>query len=245
MTTNEKAGVIVELYDMPLTERKDDRYGRVVTSRSLSEDDLISIAVSRRTDLSPTSLKAGMEILRGIALEQIVNGASVSFGLGYFNLSVNGVFVGDNAQWDNSMHSLSVSIAPTLKLRKALKTSKVHVRGMATSGSVINSVTDVTSGEVNNHLTPGGGVNLKGNRLKIEGDKLVGITLVNQATADIIAIPMTSLMVNTPSKISFIVPPALANGTYKISITTQFSVSGPILKNPRTYTSDCVLNVSV
>ena len=41
MGTTEKNSVVVELYDLTLTERKDDRFGRVVTSKSLSEDDMI------------------------------------------------------------------------------------------------------------------------------------------------------------------------------------------------------------
>ncbi|MDR1347563.1 MAG: hypothetical protein LBJ63_03910, partial [Prevotellaceae bacterium] len=60
MANNEKTSVIVELYDLTITERKDDRFGRVVTSKSLNEDDLIKMAVSRRTDLSPTTLRASL-----------------------------------------------------------------------------------------------------------------------------------------------------------------------------------------
>jgi hypothetical protein len=89
-----KNNVIVELYDLAITERKDDRFGRVVKQNSLNEDDLINIAVQRRTDLSPTSLKSTMELLKNIAREQIANGSSVAFGLGYFSVGVNGVFIG-------------------------------------------------------------------------------------------------------------------------------------------------------
>lgn len=244
MATNEKSSVIVELYDLPLTKRKDDRYGRVVTSRSLTEDDLIAIAVSRRTDLSATSLKASMSILGEIAIEQIANGASVSFGPGYFNLGVNGVFVGNDARWDCSKHSLSVRVTPSAKLRDAVKTSKVDVRGMAASGVVINTVTDVATGEVNSRLTPGGGVKLTGSKIKIEGDNIkVGITLTNQATSEVIAVPGTSLLLNDPSKITFIVPATLVNGDYKLSITTHYSSPSHILKEARTFCFDYILNV--
>jgi len=41
-----------------------------------------------------------------IAIEQIANGTSVRFGLGYFNLGVSGVFIGDHAKWDSQIHSL-------------------------------------------------------------------------------------------------------------------------------------------
>jgi len=246
MTTIEKSSVIVELYDLPITQRKDDRYGRVVTTRSLTEDDLIAIAVSRRTDLSPTSLKSSMNILQEIAIEQIANGASVSFGLGYFNLGVNGVFVGNDARWDSAIHSLSVRVAPTAELRNAVKASKVDVRGMAASGAVINTVTDVTTGEVNSRLTPGGGVILTGTKIKIDGDELkVGITLTNQATSEVIAIPGTSLLLNEPKKIIFLAPNTLVNGDYKLNITTQYSTSGTLLKEPHIYTFDYLLNVLV
>src|SRR5665647_3155733 len=156
MATNDKNSVIVELYDLTLTERKDDRFGRVVTTKSLKEDDLIEIAVSRRTDLNPVTLMSSMEILKGIATEQIANGASVSFGLGYFNLGVNGVFIGDNGSWDSFKHSLSIRVTPTAELRNAVKSGIVDVRGLAASGLFINSVTDVTTGEVNSRLTSGG-----------------------------------------------------------------------------------------
>ncbi len=245
MATNDKSSVIVELYDLTLTERKDDRFGRVVTTKSLTEDDLIAIAVSRRTDLNANTLKASINILQEIASEQIANGASVSFGLGYFNLGVNGVFIGDNAKWDPAIHSLSVRVTPTAGLRTAVKASIVDVRGMAASGLVVNTVTDVTSGEVNSRLTPGGGVNLTGNKIKIDGDNAsVGISLTNEATKEATLIAKTAVLVNDPSKITFVVPAGLASGDYKLTITTQYSSTSHLLKEPRSYTFDYVLNVT-
>jgi len=246
MGTTEKSSVIVELYDLALTERKDDRFGRVVTTKSLSENDLVNIAVSRRTDLNATTLKASMEILKEIAIEQIANGASVNFGLGYFNLTVNGVFIGDHAKWDSSQHSLLVNSTPTAGLRDAVKATTVDVRGMAVSGPVINKLTDVGSGEENTRLTPGGGVNLTGSKIKVEGDAPgVGISLINQATEEVIPIPQTSILVNEPSKITLLVPATLAPGDYKLSLCTQYSPSAKTpLKEARTYLFEYVLNVA-
>lgn len=244
MSTTEKSSVIVELYDLTLTERKDDRFGRVVTTKSLSENDLVNIAVSRRTDLNATTLKASMEILKEIAIEQIANGASVNFGLGYFNLTVNGVFIGDNAKWDSLQHSLVLNATPTAELRNAVKATTVDVRGLAVAGPVVNSLTDVSSGEVNSRLTPGGGINLTGSKIRIEGDASgVGISLVNQATQEIVPIPQTSILVNDPSKITFLVPASLATGDYKLSLCTQFSTSAKTLKEARSYSFDYLLNV--
>ena len=191
---NPNGNVMVELFDLVLTERKDDRFGRVVTSKSLSIDDLVNIAVSRRTDLNPSTLKTSFEMVKSIAAEALLNGASVNFGLGYFSLGVNGVFIGDNAQWDSSQHALSINFSPTAELREGIKIVKVNVRGMAVSGTFVNLLTDVSSGETNSRLTPGGGVNLAGSKLKIDGnDASVGISLINQTTNEVVSIPLANL----------------------------------------------------
>lgn len=244
MAIEEKNSVIVELYDLTITGRKDDRYGRVVITKSLSEDDLIKVAVSRRTDINAATLKLSMNILKEIAIEHIANGASVCFGPGYFNLLVNGVFIGDNARWNASQNSLMINVTPTAELRNAVKTSMVDVRGMAASGLIVNTLTDISSGEVNSRLTPGGGVNITGNKIKIDGNSAdIGISLINQLTNEIITIPKTSLLLNNPSKITFIVPAALPYGDYKLSISTQFTSGNKLLNEPRVYIYDYVLNV--
>jgi hypothetical protein len=241
---NEKNNVVVELYDLTITDRKDDRFGRVVTAKSLNEDDLIRLAVQRRTDLNPSTLRSSLDILKEIAVEGVVNGAWVYFGLGYFSLGVNGVFMGDHAKWDPTKHSLHVRSTPSVELRSAVKGIHVDVRGMAQSGVFINTVVDVTSGEENARLTPGGGVNLAGERIRVVGDSAEnGIRLTEQATGVVTLIPATAILVNEPSKVSFIVPAGLPSGDYKLSLTTQYSHGSVLLKDPKTYVFDYVLAV--
>ncbi|MDP4208647.1 MAG: DUF4469 domain-containing protein [Bacteroidota bacterium] len=215
-----------------------------MTSKSLTPDDLADIVAFRRTDLNPATVKIAFQLLKDAAIEQIANGASVNFGLGYFSLGVNGVFIGDNAQWDTSQHSLSVNLAPTAELREAIKNTSVNVRGMAASGMAINAVTDVASGETNTKLTPGGGVNITGCKLKIDGDEAsTGLHLHKQDGGAPITIPRTAILVNDPSKISFVMPADLPEGDYKLSISTQFSGTGKLLKEVRSFTFDYVLNI--
>lgn len=244
MVSDLQNNVIVELYQLAISEREDDRFGRVITSKSMDEDDLIKLAVSRRTDLSPTSLKSSMEILKDIAMEQIANGASVAFGLGYFNLGVNGVFFGDNAQWNADEHKLAVHVKPTAELRAAVKSAVVDVRGMASIGTFINTVFDVSSGELNSILTPGGAVNLTGTKMKIAGeDPSNGVKLIDVATDTHIPIDPSAIAINDPSKVTFVLPLDLEPGDYRLAITTQFSSANILLKQPRTYLFDYVLSV--
>lgn len=244
MAASSKNNVVVELYDLAITERKDDRFGRVLTKISMNEDDLIKIAQERRTDLNATSLKSTMEILKEIAKEQIANGVSVAFGLGYFNLGVNGVFYGDDLTWKPEQHSLAVRVTPTAELREAVKSATITVRGAAPVGVAISTLTDVTTGQFNSRLTPGGGVNIEGTRLRIAGNNPAnGLALINQATNESIRIPMTSVLFNEPSQLSFIVPATLPAGDYKLQLTTQFSTTKQLLNEPRIYLFDYILTV--
>ena len=244
MASDQKNNVIVELYDLTLTDRKDDRFGRVITNKSLNEDDIIKMAVARRTDINPTTLRASMDLLKEVASEQIANGASVAFGLGYFNLGVNGVFIGDNDKWDSSRNSLSIRVTPTAALRKQVNAATVNVRGMASVGTAINSLTDVSSGEVNARLTPGGAVNLVGVKIKIAGENPDnGIALINQQTGETVKIPGNAIAINDPSKVTFIAPANLPAGDYKLSLTTQFSNSKQLINESRTSLFDYVLVV--
>jgi hypothetical protein len=245
MATDSNNRVFVELYDLTLTDRVDDRFGRVVTTKFFREDDLISLAVSRRTDLNPVTLKASLDILKEVAVEQVANGASVQLGLGFFSLEVKGVFVGDHASWDPTQHSLHVKTAPTNELRQVVQNTHVNVRGMANVGAIINTVRDVSSGEENSRLTPGGGVNLAGSKIKLVGDSpLNGIRLINQGDGSVRLIPPTAILVSEPKKVTFVVPADLPAGDYKLSLTTQFSSGTNLLNEPRTYLFDYVLAVN-
>jgi hypothetical protein len=229
---------------MLFANRKNDRFGRVLITRTVDEDKLIDIAVKRRTDLNPTTLRASLNILKEIAKEEIADGAAVHFGLGYFNLVVNGVFTGDNPKWDGNRHSLRVNVNPSMDLRNMLKDIDVEVRGMAQSGSYINSVSDVASGEVNSRLTPGGAVNVFGGKIRIAGENPDnGIRLTEQNSGEIVEIARNAVALNEPSRIAFVVPADLPTGDYKLSITTQCGKGTELLKNPKTYTFNYVLVV--
>jgi len=233
--------LIVELYELLLTARKDDRFGRVVSTGSMKIDDLISVAVTQRSDINAVTMKAAYEILKDVARDEICNGKQVEFGLSHYKIGVNGVFIGDHASWNDGEHTLFLQAISTAEARDALKNISVDVRGMASSGMYINTLTDVSSGEVNARLTPGGAVNITGVKIKIAGDAPeVGVHLTEINSGATVDIPLTSIAINDPSKITFVVPADLPAGDYKLSITTQFATN-TLLKEPRTYVFDYVL----
>ena len=236
--------VIVELSDNPLTERKDDYYGRVVNTASVDPDTLIARAISSGFNGNAQSMKAAIEAVEQEAIQAIVRGEIVNYGLGHVALDVEGAFFGDSPAWNPSVNRLAARITPSKKLRETLKSVPVRLRGMAPDSCVINTVTDVATGKVNDRLTPGGMANLRGTRIKIAGEaEGVGLWLTNQDTQEGIAVPSTAIGVNDPSRVSFVVPAGLPAGNYLLSIVTQFTGNSTPLKHPRTVALSYVLTV--
>jgi hypothetical protein len=237
--------ILVETYDNHLTDRSDDRYGRVVHIASVTEDELIARTVEEGTDLKSETIKAAYNLLKRVALKAVCRGEIVNFGLGYTTLDVEGSFIGDAPQWDGKTNRLTARITASKELREALKATPVRVLGKAQEGNVINAVTDVATGKANEVLTPGGMANIKGNKIKIAGDSPdIGLFLTNQDTAEAVAVPMTAIGANDPSKIAFVIPATLVAGNYLLSIVTQYTgSSGRFLNEPRTITLNYVLAV--
>ncbi|MDR2469186.1 MAG: DUF4469 domain-containing protein [Tannerella sp.] len=238
----EKRNVMIELFDFTLTENADDRIGKVICLRPARVNDLIARVMKRGTDLSETTLRASYDLLTGAALDELIERGGVEFGLGHYTLGVNGLFTGDHAKWDPAQHSLVIHSTPNIRTRDAVRRIAVSVRGMAASGTFINTVTDVSSGEINTRITPGGGMNLSGDRMRIAGDPAVnGIFFEHQGTGEIRQVPLNAILTNDPKKLAFVVPATLPAGDYKITLVTQYSRGKETLKEPRRYTFEHVL----
>jgi hypothetical protein len=236
--------VIVELSKNLLTDREDDFYGRVVNIASVSEDELIERVVKSGTDIHAATLKASYDLLKRQAIDAIVRGEIVSFGLGHIALDVHGTFIGQGAQWDSKTNRLAARITASKDLRERLAKTPVHVLGEAPDNSVINSIADIASDTVNDKLPPGGIANIKGNRIKITGtDPTIGLYFTEQETKEETPIPSTAIGTNDPSKISFVIPASIVPGDYLLSIVTQYSGGGKERKDPKTIVLNHVLTV--
>lgn len=236
--------VIVELHDNPLTERQDDCYGRIVNIASVDVNTLVGRALSSGFNGNAESMKAAIAAVDAEAVKAVVRGEIVNYGLGHISVDVEGAFIGDAPVWNPQVNRLAAHITPSKTLRETLKSTPVRIRGKASDSSVISTVTDVVTGKVNEQLTPGGIVNLRGTRVKIAGSaQNVGLWLTNQDTQEATPVPMSSIGTNDPSRLSFVVPATLASGSYLLSIVTQFTSGTTLLREPRTVVLRCVLSV--
>lgn len=87
-------------------------------------------------------------------------------------------------------------------------------------------------------LTRGRAAELRGSYLKIMGaDPAVGITFRHIETGVMTRLTPGEIVVNYPSRLVILVPDSLPDGTYSLTLTTQFtSIRAKLLSIPRSIT---------
>jgi hypothetical protein len=178
------------------------------------------------------------------AAYQLCDGFSVNTG--YFSLHprIGGTWQNELEHYDPVKHPIRFSFRALKPLRDLASHIEVLIEGVVETAGFIAEITDVTTEAVNETLTPGGMFALTGHKIKIAGDHAdCGVYFVNAASPGQKIQVTGHLADNTASRIVGIVP-ALAAGTYRVAVTTQYTVGGTALKEPRTAESAFTVQVA-
>jgi hypothetical protein len=233
------------LYDNVLTEDPNDFIARVASERSLNVKDICTSAVERGgADVSAAAMEHAVNLWLKEMAYNLCDGYSINTG--YFTASarVRGVFDSPTEIFNKDKHHLSFDFTQGATLRKDLHSVSVDILGVSDASLSIAKVTDVKTGSVNDLLTSERNLKIAGHKLKIAGDNPEnGVYFVNQTTQERTKVEATDIVTNNPSELMIIIP-ALASGTYKVEVTTQFSGNTKImLKDPHTAAFDKILTV--
>ena len=101
----------------------------------------------------------------------------------------------------------------------------------------------MTTGKTDGTVTPGGMVQLKGNKIKCinaDGSGIGKLTLYNDSES---GEEVSVLGVNEPSKIIFVFPTGLLAGNYRLEIETYYTQGSVLLKEPRTLVCPVTLKI--
>ena len=170
-----------------------------------------------------------------------MDGYSVNTGWFTASAQVRGVFDSRTETFDPTKHSVLFRFNQGDLLRKEIPNVEVQVMGLGECGIMISQVTDSKTGSVNDLITPGGTLTIKGSKLKIAGDNpMVGVTFEDGA-GNAVSVEKCDLVVNKPSELIVQIPP-LATGTYQLAVCSQYGISS-LLKEPRTTVYEKVLTV--
>lgn len=201
--------------------------------------EMLRIEISQRTTVSEADAEAVFMIAGEILSERLRRGCSVYIHpVGSFRLGLQSEGVKDPKDFKHSnILGYHIIFTPDARLLRRLEGIRYEDSGLRGAQSLnVNWLVDLVSGTANERLTPGGSVCLTGQKMKIGGaDPSVGLSLINVDSQVVVPVPMTSIPVNRPKEIIFVVPVDLPAGRWQVRIVTQLS-SGRIIKSPRGFT---------
>jgi len=233
-----------ELYDNVLTEDPNDFAARVIADKPLTSKDVCNYATQRGgADVSAKAMNHAVDLFLGEMMYLLCNGFTVNTGVFNVRPKIKGVFNKASEQFNPEKHKISFDFNQGLKLRKELANVSVEITGVSKVTFFIDEVVDIESESVSDLLTPKHNLRISGSKIKIAGENAAnGVYFVNQETNQRVKVS-SKIPVNKPSELMIVIP-ALATGTYKLEIVTQYSSNKrQLLKEPRTAVFERILCV--
>ena len=222
-----------QLADNTVTvDNKEDMILVPVSIGSADENRIIAELKAEDSGLREETIRHVFDLQKRVIKRLLMTGMSVNTGLYYASVSFRGVV--ENSTWNPAKNSIVVNFNVGADLREAIKQTTVGIIGEKGSAMYIGSVQDAATRAQDASATAGRAFTITGGKLRVAGDNpAVGITLTDSKGTET-KVTEDLWVTNDPSKLTFIIPAGLANGTYELKVTTQFgSNSKTLLKAPR------------
>ena len=217
-----------------LTERPDDYSAQTHATASFDKEAVITRMLNRGTLLTRTDILAVLNGLEETVANALLEGYNVNLPLFNTSFSISGVFESSSDSFDGNRHKLNINLTKGVLLREVEKNVKFEKTNAATPLPQIQEVKDSVSGKVNETLTAGGVIEVRGYNLRIDGDHPdCGLWFFNDSGQ---AVRATVIIENKPSKIIAMIPALnFGGGLCQVKVVTQHTGSGTLLKTPKTF----------
>ncbi|MDR3119465.1 MAG: DUF4469 domain-containing protein [Mediterranea sp.] len=221
------------LINNPLTtDNKDDKILMLESGGNLTLDDVVEQMIKEFTGIHEESIRHSVTLYHRVIADLVLRGYSVNTGLFRAVPQFRGTI--EKGAWNPEKNSIYISFTQDKDLRDAITETSVHILGERGDAMYIADGEDTATHATDGTATAGYPYNLHGRLLKVEGShESVGITLTNISTRQAIKVDSKSIVLNKPSNVMVLLPSDLADGTYEMTITTQYSQSKKHLKTPR------------
>ena len=214
------------------TDDKKDKIFLVETGQTYEFDDVINEMHNEETGLRIETISHVVKLFIRVVIRLLLNGNKVNVNLFYAVAKLRGV--AEKGQWNPLKNSIYVLLTQGAELRKAIEETKVEILGEKSNVMYILEVEDRDTGMTDGTITPGRNAFIRGASLKVVGDDpSVGITLTPVGGGSETKLNEKDITINSPTEMVIIVPTGLEDGTYTLTITTQYSRSSTLLKEPR------------
>ncbi len=210
---------------------------RVIPARTVDFAGLVDRVADSNTSVTKSDALSVLEDYHRIIEKLLCDGMNVLTPHAHYHVSMKGTFNDEADTYDASRHQLLARITPGPRLRKALR--DVQVEKELTEGPRPWPLTyvDVTSGERNGLVTPGGHGRVVGQNLAFDpADPLQGVFFLSATGGETRVAELAWIM---PGHLIFNIP-ALAAGEYQLEVRAAWGNPPQV----RTGTLDQVLTVA-
>jgi hypothetical protein len=207
-----------------MTPAPDDAMAQVVNVRSYTDEDIAELMLKRGSLLTKADILAVQQVYGEVVADLVEDGCAINTQLFNITPSISGVFNGISDSFDGVRHKTHANMNPGVIIREAARRIKTRKVQVADPVPYIVEVKDIVSGSVNESLTPGGIVQLRGSRLKfIDAHPNNGIYLIPESGGEI---KLNVVAENKPGRLMAMLPADLASGTYFPEVRTNYSSGG-------------------
>ncbi len=224
---------------------QEDTYSATVIRRdTLTIDDLIRRIMGKRSELRPETLRTVFSLIKNELYEALEDGYNVDFEFGRVDVTLGGAFVPPSAHYDANAHLLQPRLnpSPLMKQRVARLKGINDTYNASRNGLQLEYITDanlsISSGEAGNrNVIPTdfkGMLSIYGRYIRISGDNPAnGLTFHCQETGETCTVRPDELLYNTASRLIVCPSFPLTEGSWTLTVTTQYSRNRHLTQVPR------------
>lgn len=219
-----------------LTKDVDNDYIAEVSTEknTLRNEDIARMIVEEGSEIKYDTLLSVINQHDRIIRTALQRGFSVQTQTCRFTPRVSGTWLGASAQFDPTVHKVTLDITPSAEMRAALADVGVEVLTVKDSGARIGLVTDTATDLTDGSITAGDDILIEGTKIRVSPLDEEGIGVFFVSTEGVATKVTRRLTQNDPSKVIARVPAELEKGEYRLRIVTRFSNSLTELTAPRT-----------
>ncbi|MGQ1947087.1 DNA-binding domain-containing protein [Geofilum sp. OHC36d9] len=206
------------LIENPLTSDPDDYMAVTFDNQTVGIDEIVERMISRGSTVTKAEALGSFEEFNLAVCDIVKSGFNIKTDLFSVYPTVAGVFNDASEGFNSSKHSINLNLRAGQRLIEAVANLSVEKVTVTESKPVLQLLTDLKSGAINESATIGQIVSIKGALLKIAGEApSVGVFFI---AADGTETRIADFVKNKPSELLFFIPDDLAVGSYDVEVRT-------------------------
>jgi|GEM_PF-401750 len=232
------------LYPNPLKNNDGTFKAQTLMSQTLGIKDICNSLCNRSmTGVDPNAIEYHVRLFLEEMGELLADGYAINTGYFAAGATIRGSFKHENDKFDAERHSITYKFSQGAVLRKRNAGTKAEILHIRTSIYGFQQVKDSYSGSEYDLITPGGGLKIKGIKMKLTGSHPdVGLYFISETTGERTKVPAVDVITNQNNNLLILIP-RLQPGSYRLEHITQYAGKGTPLNEPRSCTLLQILRV--